>query len=129
MDPGPSSTLALDRDLPAWSRPQRPATPDEQRPLDDSSRPLRGTLQPKLRAPSGSLWWKQTSKKTPMPTTVMKCVNESAAPGLAGTAAEVRQLNVSDPLGCLDVVKLQLQDKPEVYNRFLDIMNDFKSQV
>jgi hypothetical protein len=40
-----------------------------------------------------------------------------------------RPLNVTDALGYLDAVKNQFQDSPDVYNRFLDIMKDFKSQV
>ena len=40
-----------------------------------------------------------------------------------------RQLNVTDALSYLDAVKVQFQDQPEVYNQFLDIMKDFKSQV
>lgn len=36
---------------------------------------------------------------------------------------------MSDALGYLDAVKQQFQDKPDVYNHFLDIMKDFKSQV
>lgn len=40
-----------------------------------------------------------------------------------------RPLNVTDALSYLDAVKIQFQDKPDVYNRFLDIMKDFKSQV
>ena len=40
-----------------------------------------------------------------------------------------RPLNVSDALGYLDAVKMQFQDKPDVYNHFLDIMKDFKSQA
>ncbi|CAL1694084.1 unnamed protein product [Somion occarium] len=39
-----------------------------------------------------------------------------------------RQLNVTDALSYLDAVKLQFQDKPDVYNHFLDIMKDFKGQ-
>ncbi len=54
---------------------------------------------------------------------------ENGAPGAPGTAGESRQLNVSDALGYLDAVKLQFQDKPDVYNHFLDIMKDFKSQA
>ncbi|TFK77475.1 hypothetical protein BDN72DRAFT_753546 [Pluteus cervinus] len=38
-----------------------------------------------------------------------------------------RPLNVTDALGYLDAVKVEFQDRPEVYNRFLDIMKDFKS--
>lgn len=40
-----------------------------------------------------------------------------------------RQLNVSDALTYLDDVKSQFADRPDVYNRFLDIMKDFKSQL
>ena len=36
------------------------------------------------------------------------------------------QLNVNDALKYLDAVK---DEKPEAYNRFLDIMKDFKNQV
>ncbi|KAF8560140.1 hypothetical protein OG21DRAFT_1401704 [Imleria badia] len=46
------------------------------------------------------------------------------APDLAA-----RPLNVTDALSYLDAVKVQFQDKPDVYNHFLDIMKDFKSEV
>ena len=36
-------------------------------------------------------------------------------------------LNVKDALSYLDQVKVQFADHPDVYNRFLDIMKDFKS--
>ncbi|TFY70749.1 hypothetical protein EVG20_g2247 [Dentipellis fragilis] len=44
-----------------------------------------------------------------------------------GSAGE-RQLNVTDALSYLDAVKMQFHDRPDVYNVFLDIMKDFKSQ-
>jgi paired amphipathic helix protein Sin3a len=34
-----------------------------------------------------------------------------------------------DALSYLDQVKVQFSDHPDVYNRFLDIMKDFKSQA
>ncbi|EJC98663.1 uncharacterized protein FOMMEDRAFT_161494 [Fomitiporia mediterranea MF3/22] len=40
-----------------------------------------------------------------------------------------RPLNVTDALSYLDAVKTQFVDRPDVYNNFLDIMKDFKSQV
>jgi paired amphipathic helix protein Sin3a len=51
--------------------------------------------------------------------------------GLPGStrSPESRPLNVTDALSYLDAVKVQFQDKPDVYNHFLDIMKDFKSQV
>ncbi len=39
-----------------------------------------------------------------------------------------RNLNVRDALSYLDSVKTKYKYQPEVYNRFLDIMKDFKSQ-
>jgi paired amphipathic helix protein Sin3a len=35
---------------------------------------------------------------------------------------------MQDALDYLDQVKIQFQDQPQVYNHFLDIMKDFKSQ-
>ncbi|KAF9185223.1 Transcriptional regulatory protein sin3 [Haplosporangium sp. Z 11] len=46
----------------------------------------------------------------------------------ASAASSYRPLNVRDALSYLDQVKVQFQDQPDVYNRFLDIMKDFKSQ-
>lgn len=39
-----------------------------------------------------------------------------------------RPLNVIDALAYLDKVKGQFSDRPNVYNQFLDVMKDFKSQ-
>ena len=38
-------------------------------------------------------------------------------------------MDVKDALSYLDQVKFQFQDQPDVYNKFLDIMKDFKSQA
>lgn len=46
----------------------------------------------------------------------------------SASAAAARPLNVTDALGYLDCVKQQFQNQTDVYNRFLDIMKDFKSQ-
>ena len=43
--------------------------------------------------------------------------------------ADARPLNVTDALSYLDAVKTQFMEQPDVYNNFLDIMKDFKSQV
>lgn len=40
-----------------------------------------------------------------------------------------RPLNVTDALSYLDAVKVQFQDQPDVYNHFLDIMKEFKSEL
>lgn len=51
----------------------------------------------------------------------------SQAPTSPGTV--VRPLNVKDALSYLELVKVKFENWPEVYNHFLDIMKDFKSQV
>ncbi|KAJ9075828.1 hypothetical protein DSO57_1032009 [Entomophthora muscae] len=45
------------------------------------------------------------------------------------SSAGGRPLNVRDALTYLDKVKLEFDGQPEIYNRFLDIMKDFKSQA
>ncbi|KAJ7598544.1 hypothetical protein C8J56DRAFT_1020330 [Mycena floridula] len=40
-----------------------------------------------------------------------------------------RPLNATDALSYLEAIKFQFQDKPDVYNDFLDIMKEFKSQM
>ena len=56
--------------------------------------------------------------------------NQQTVVQAAQRAAEAgyRPLNVKDALSYLDQVKIQFYDQPDVYNRFLDIMKDFKSQ-
>ena len=41
----------------------------------------------------------------------------------------VRLTLTQDALSYLDQVKVRFVDQPDVYNRFLDIMKDFKSQA
>jgi histone deacetylase complex regulatory component SIN3 len=54
---------------------------------------------------------------------------ESSVPGNPAQASQERPLNVTDALSYLDAVKVQFQDEPDVYNRFLDIMKEFKNEV
>ncbi|KAJ3094926.1 Transcriptional regulatory protein sin3 [Phlyctochytrium planicorne] len=56
-------------------------------------------------------------------------VTASGPPPPAGSYDQSRPLNVKDALTYLDQVKIQFQDYPMVYNQFLDIMKDFKSQA
>ncbi|KAL0137999.1 hypothetical protein V8B55DRAFT_1533963 [Mucor lusitanicus] len=46
-----------------------------------------------------------------------------------GGGGGYRPLNVRDALTYLDQVKVRFSDDPDVYNQFLDIMKDFKSQA
>ncbi|KAG9041544.1 Transcriptional regulatory protein sin3 [Tulasnella sp. UAMH 9824] len=65
---------------------------------------------------------------------------EALAPGTPGPApgdqsgasspsGAYRPLNVKDALSYLEMVKIKFQERPDVYNQFLDIMKDFKSQT
>merc|ERR1719261_1129950 len=49
-------------------------------------------------------------------------------PMAGGAAPPYRQLKVEDALAYLDQVKMKFEDKPEIYNQFLDIMKEFKAQ-
>jgi paired amphipathic helix protein Sin3a len=54
-----------------------------------------------------------------------------ATPGghpIPGSMTQGQQPILNDALTYLDQVKVQFHDQPDVYNRFLDIMKDFKSQ-
>ncbi|CEP19155.1 hypothetical protein [Parasitella parasitica] len=54
--------------------------------------------------------------------------NSEASPA-SPTDGGYRPLNVIDALAYLDQVKGRFADNPKVYNKFLDIMKDFKSQT
>ncbi|KAG0702743.1 hypothetical protein DFH29DRAFT_920208 [Suillus ampliporus] len=64
---------------------------------------------------------------TPRPRTAGE--GDSTSHGSGTQRSPDRPLNVTDALSYLDAVKVQFQDKPDVYNHFLDIMKDFKSEV
>jgi paired amphipathic helix protein Sin3a len=53
-------------------------------------------------------------------------VNNSSA---AANSNQFYRLKVEDALSYLDQVKFQFERQPEVYNQFLDIMKEFKSQT
>ncbi|KAI1384125.1 uncharacterized protein F4822DRAFT_418790 [Hypoxylon trugodes] len=49
--------------------------------------------------------------------------------GNASSMPQGQQPILNDALSYLDQVKVQFADQPDVYNKFLDIMKDFKSQT
>jgi paired amphipathic helix protein Sin3a len=56
--------------------------------------------------------------------------NPTPQPGAPANQPQVSQAQqpiLNDALSYLDQVKVQFSDQPDVYNRFLDIMKDFKS--
>ncbi|KAI1334135.1 hypothetical protein F5Y15DRAFT_314713 [Xylariaceae sp. FL0016] len=52
-----------------------------------------------------------------------------AGAGGNGALPQGQQPILNDALSYLDQVKVQFADQPDVYNKFLDIMKDFKSQT
>lgn len=90
-------------------------------------------LSPGLSTPvaAASMLPNQTSPTKavgPHPANSQSNVQSSAQQIAAAAAAAYRPLNVKDALSYLDQVKVQFQNQPDVYNHFLDIMKDFKSQ-
>ena len=47
---------------------------------------------------------------------------------VSSASSQFQRLKVEDALSYLDQVKLQFGNQPQVYNDFLDIMKEFKSQ-
>jgi len=94
--------------------------------LSSSRQPPLPVIDPVLLANSGAATVDMNSRSkpsTPRP-------DAADSPSAQQRSPEVgRPLNVTDALSYLDAVKNQFQDKPDVYNQFLDIMKDFKSQV
>jgi paired amphipathic helix protein Sin3a len=61
-------------------------------------------------------------------TSITQSILPDGIPNRSSTSSLYRPLNVKDALSYLDDVKNQFSDQAEVYNNFLDIMKDFKSQ-
>jgi paired amphipathic helix protein Sin3a len=55
--------------------------------------------------------------------------NQTSNTGQQSASTQFYRLKVEDALSYLDQVKFQFERQPEVYNQFLDIMKEFKSQT
>jgi len=53
----------------------------------------------------------------------------TVTPNIPASNMSQLPLNVKDALSYLEMVKVKFSDQPDVYNQFLDIMKDFKSQA
>ncbi|KAK4516705.1 Global transcription regulator sge1 [Mucor velutinosus] len=62
-------------------------------------------------------------------TTTTTTTAAAAAVAASNSSSGYRPLNVKDALTYLDQVKMKFADQAKVYNRFLDIMKEFKSQA
>nr|ABM68612.1 AAEL014711-PA [Aedes aegypti] len=66
---------------------------------------------------------------TTMPTNVISSAQQQAVPPPPPQGqAQFQRLKVEDALSYLDQVKFRFGNQPQVYNDFLDIMKEFKSQ-
>ena len=54
--------------------------------------------------------------------------NSASSVSAAAGSAQFQRLKVEDALSYLDQVKFKFGNQPQVYNDFLDIMKEFKSQ-
>lgn len=74
-----------------------------------------------------------SAPQTPMmevePTSATSMGRAPSPQSSQGASQNDRPLNVTDALSYLDAVKSRFHDRTDVYNRFLDIMKDFKTQV
>ncbi|KAL1683779.1 hypothetical protein EV122DRAFT_257431 [Schizophyllum commune] len=121
--------------LPSSRMHTRPDSPPKQTP--STRRDPTPLAQPSAHTAPGTPNMMRPASKppTPRPRTADTAPTNAPPPAPATPAAVTavaggeRALNVTDALGYLDAVKNQFHDKPEVYNKFLDIMKDFKSSV
>lgn len=63
------------------------------------------------------------------PVTMSTTVVTTGTPGIPGGQTQFQRLKVEDALSYLDQVKFKFGNQPQVYNDFLDIMKEFKSQA
>ncbi|KZT30944.1 PAH2 domain-containing protein, partial [Neolentinus lepideus HHB14362 ss-1] len=115
MSPATSTATAVPQDIRVGSSSSAPG-PIIPAPSDPETKPMEAMRE--IRPLTGS---SPETSPTPPPKT--------SGSGGAGGSAAARPLNVTDALSYLDAVKAQFQDQPDVYNRFLDIMKDFKSEL
>ncbi|KAK9469030.1 hypothetical protein V1512DRAFT_258454 [Lipomyces arxii] len=123
--PSISSTVAGGPQQIMGSPPSSSASPANQVASLQQSQP-----QQQLAGPS-QLTQQQAASIMPLTqsqVTAQALVQAAAGSAAAQQIAAYRPLNVKDALSYLDQVKVQFQNQPDVYNRFLDIMKDFKSQ-
>ncbi|RNA33806.1 Paired amphipathic helix Sin3a [Brachionus plicatilis] len=70
-----------------------------------------------------------SSNSTSSNSSAASLANSIAAQASGQPGSVFPRLKVEDALTYLDQVKLQFERQPEVYNQFLDIMKEFKSQA
>ncbi|KAI0078868.1 hypothetical protein K474DRAFT_1770646, partial [Panus rudis PR-1116 ss-1] len=129
-DPGVTHSLP-NRPGTSTSRPRTPLgrhVLSTQNPMH----PLRESLMQDPIHPSSRPRTPAATSRTPRPNGPQSGLLASEGDPQAANSGRPRSpdrpLNVTDALTYLDTVKNQFHEQPDVYNHFLDIMKDFKSQ-
>ena len=130
----PPAKLGSPSGMPAETRPPQvpgshlssPVPTSSPSQIQDPLSYLTTTADSLIRAATPDIKPRISKPATPRPPMTDSPVGAS---GAQASPEMGRALNVTDALSYLDAVKVQFNEKPEVYNRFLDIMKDFKSQV
>ncbi|CDZ97936.1 Histone deacetylase complex, SIN3 component [Phaffia rhodozyma] len=125
--PSAQQTVAAGQSTSASSSPSEPSVIQ---PAISSA--TAAPAPPSLSAPgTGANSGLPTQPGAPGALTASTGASPAPTPGSASAMAgpNYRPLNVRDALSYLDQVKVQFSDQPDVYNRFLDVMKEFKGQM
>ena len=111
-----------------------PSHPQPAQPLGAPSGPgnvFSGSMQPAADPNPARALPQQIHPSMPPQQQLMHLTNAAAPPQTNGVNPmnQQQQPILNDALSYLDQVKVRFQDQPDVYNQFLDIMKDFKSQA
>ncbi|GEQ67811.1 hypothetical protein JCM33374_g1477 [Metschnikowia sp. JCM 33374] len=132
-----SQSQSQKNQTPAQTQSQTPV-PSQQPAHGQSQQHTQSPEQPSVQAPAVSLAPPNQPQESEQPTENNVGTEQPGSQSLSGIPAGVmsrsstsnayRPLNVKDALSYLDQVKIQFYNQTDVYNNFLDIMKDFKSQ-
>lgn len=117
--PATESTLASGEDV----EPPKSST-DAATEIEGKYAQERMDIDEAAGVPQDEVTWPESSWVQMVPNRKMK----PSSPDESELSAD-KPLNVNDALTYLDTVKRQFNDTPAIYNRFLDIMKDFKHQA
>lgn len=110
--------------------PSRTATPpfNERRP-SIVRQPIQQQSSPAQQHHQSHQQQQSSQQNTNNNNTTSSPSSQGGGSGGGSNGGGYRPLNVRDALTYLDQVKIRFSDDPDVYNQFLDIMKDFKSQA
>ncbi|KAK9242525.1 hypothetical protein V1506DRAFT_509342 [Lipomyces tetrasporus] len=121
---------SLSSSVVAQQQPMMASPPSTNAPVPTAQQ-QQPPVQPQQLSGPSPISQHQAAAALPIPQGPPAAQNPLSTVSASSTAQQIaayRPLNVKDALSYLDQVKVQFQNQPDVYNRFLDIMKDFKSQ-